>query len=67
MNKNLSSLLKKRATLEAKIAAAEASEKRKIEICLLPEFQKILAVPDEILRSEFLQISQKHGCNNSAS
>lgn len=54
---NLTLLLKKREQLEQQILEAERAEKRKNQIVALPEFAKILHLPDEVLREAFNQIA----------
>ena len=56
----LEKLLKKRERLEAEILAAQAFQKRKEEICAMPEFEKISSLPDDILRAEFIKISERN-------
>lgn len=56
-------LIAKRAAIDAEIAAAEAAEKRKIEILAMPEFINILHLNGTILRSAF----QKIGTENRTS
>lgn len=56
-------LIAKRAAIDAEIAAAEAAEKRKLEILAMPEFINILHLDGTILRSAF----QKIGTENRTS
>lgn len=56
----LEKLLKKRERLEAEILAVQALEKRKEEILAMPEFEKISSLPDDILRAEFIKISERN-------
>lgn len=61
---NLSSLLKKREALELKIASAQAVEKRKIAILGWPEFARILALPDDVLRAGLADIARQNSMQN---
>lgn len=56
MTKKLDSLLKKRERLDAEIENFQRLENRKAEIFSLPEFQKIVVLPDEILKLAFSKI-----------
>jgi len=53
-------LIIKRAAIDAEIAAAEAAEKRKIEILAMPEFAAILHLDGTILRSAFSRIGTEN-------
>lgn len=59
MGKTLEGLRKKRERLDAEIAAAEATEKRKIEVMNWPEFLQILSLPDKVLREEFARLASR--------
>ncbi len=60
MTKKLDSLLKKRAQIEAEIENFQRLENRKSEIFSWPEFQKVVALPDEILKSALVKIAQEN-------
>lgn len=62
--KNLTTLLKKRARLEAEIAAAEVAEKRKSDVLDMQEFVKISHLPDAILRESFSRIAAENASQN---
>lgn len=57
--KNLDILLRKREQLEREIAEAQRLEKRKNEVMDWPEFDKILFLPDEILRASLARIADE--------
>lgn len=58
--KTLPTLLKKREQLELEIAAFQVEEKRRNELLSMPEFVKILTLPNEILRQEFVRITTEN-------
>jgi hypothetical protein len=57
---DIQKLLKKRATIEAKIKEAEKAEKRKIEVLKLLEASKILHLSDAVLIEGFDQIASQN-------
>ena len=51
-------MVQRKKELEEKIAAAQFSEKRKIEIFSLPEFTAILPLNVEFLKLKFIEIAR---------
>lgn len=62
--KSLTALIKKRERLEAEILAAEAAEKRKMEVADMAEFAGILHLPEVVLHTEFARIARENLSKN---
>lgn len=62
----LDALLKKRLRLDEKIAEEKKFSKRKIVVTVLATKAKILALPDDVLLTEFKRIAADYGANEGA-